>query len=76
MLVPVVLRNVLICALVPVMVSEVPPPLTLTPLSPALAESVPELTDKVTDICPPLSSASAMASPLPFKLSEDSACTV
>ena len=63
--------SALICATVPVMVTEdVPLPATPAPLPPAATVSVPSVTDRVTVMLPRLPSlASLTARPLVFRLS-------
>ena len=62
---PSVLSSALICAIVPVIVTDdVPLPLTPAPLVPAVTVSVPSVTDSVTVSEPPRPSTSLTDSPL------------
>ena len=65
------LSSALTCATVPVMVTEAVPELVTTaPLVPAVTVSVPSVTDSVTVIDDEPASASAIDSPLFFRLSD------
>ena len=68
--VPSVLSSALICASVPVIVTDVPGlPLTMAPLLPACTLSVPSVTDRVTVMLPALPSMSLTERPLVLRLS-------
>ena len=67
--VPSVLSSALICAIVPVIVTDdVPLPATPAPLPPVVTVSVPLVTDSVTVSEPALPSTSLTDSPLFFRL--------
>ena len=62
-------KNALICAVVPVTVSDdVPLPATPAPLSPAVAVSVPSITESVTVIGPEPASTSLIEKPPPLSI--------
>ena len=75
MLVPSVLSSALICATVPLTVTDgLPLPETCAPLVPAVTVSVPSPTDSVTVTWPEPASTSLIDSPLFF--SDSATCSV